>query len=723
MFPFRRECQPMACGPNKVGALPKACRILAIGLLVLLTECGTAWADAESDVTETIVGGVVVQAKLDQGGPGLSVTGANAYTTTAADIANLAAGTNTPLSDVLIQMPGVSLDQNQQIHIRNTEGPQFQYQINGALVPFDINTNPSFVSMINPLFVKQLDLLDGILPSRYSYATGGVVDIATKDGCEQPGGSVSFFGGQRETISPSLQYGGCSGKFSYYFNGYYSQSNTAFSSATPGPNAIHNHTQQGQGFAVFSYALDDKTNLGLILSASASDNQLPNVPGLAPAFTLTGVDSFDSSAINSYLNFRDYLAMLSLKGELAPDLAYQLNYAFHSISQQFLPDNAGELIFQGVASTATNRDLDNTLQGDLTYRTRRHTLGAGFYAGAYHVSANDDSLVFPADADGNQTSSTPIAIHTATVATNVVLGVYVDDLWELSDRLKLNLGLRWDSLTGFTNHSQVDPTINFTYAVDDATITHAGFARYLQLPSFQGISPETPAAFEGTTAAGPPGVTNPLTEDDYEWDVGIVHRFSRALTVSEDTFYEITDRYLDTGQFGSVPIFAPFNYGHGYIWGVELAVKYKLGGFSTYANFTVGDNQQKGVLTGQFNFDPDELAYINNHYIVLDHQPLVGLSGGATYRWRDWAVSLDGVYSSGLRGGFADEEKLPQVVQLNAAVERSWNIRGVGKLTNRLTLLNLFDRVNLIRPAEGIGIFQSAYGPRFTVLDAITLSF
>ena len=85
-------------------------------------------------------------------------------------------------------MPGVAIDQNQQIHIRNTEGPQFQYQINGMLVPLDINTNPPFLSMINPLFVKQLDLLDGVLPARYSYATGGVVDIQTKDGCEQPGG-------------------------------------------------------------------------------------------------------------------------------------------------------------------------------------------------------------------------------------------------------------------------------------------------------------------------------------------------------------------------------------------------------------------------------------------------------------------------------------------------------------------------------------------------------
>src|SRR5271156_3752962 len=141
---------------------------------------------------------VPIQASLIRAPNGVSTTGANRYTVTAQDISNLPRGDNSTITDVLAQMPGVAIDQNQQIHIRNTEGPQFQYQINGVLVPIDINTNPSFLSMINPLFVRQLDLLDGVLPARYSYATGGVIDIQTKDGCEQPGGGVTMLAGQRQ---------------------------------------------------------------------------------------------------------------------------------------------------------------------------------------------------------------------------------------------------------------------------------------------------------------------------------------------------------------------------------------------------------------------------------------------------------------------------------------------------------------------------------------------
>jgi hypothetical protein len=55
------------------------------------------------------------------------------------------------------------------------------------------------------------------------------------------------------------------------------------------------------------------------------------------------------------------------------------------------------------------------------------------------------------------------------------------------------------------------------------------------------------------------------------------------------------------------------------------------------------------------------------------------------------------------------------------SVERSWRVPGLGVLENRIAVLNVLDRVNLIRPAEGIGIFQSAYGPRRTLYDTLTL--
>jgi hypothetical protein len=188
-------------------------------------------------------------------------------------------------------------------------------------------------------------------------------------------------------------------------------------------------------------------------------------------------------------------------------------------------------------------------------------------------------------------------------------------------------------------------------------------------------------------------------------------------------YYEITRHYLDTGQFGAVPIFAPFNYGHGTIWGSETSIRYQDGPVSAYANATVGRNRQQGVVTGQFNFDPDELAFVNGHHIVLDHQPLFGASAGASTKLGPVTLSLDLVYSTGLRAGFADLEQLPPVLQINAGAQFRFTIPHIGEVQNRVTVLNLVDRTDLIRPAEGIGIFQSAYEPRRTFYDTLTMPF
>ena len=566
--------------------------LLAAALPASLARADSSSSPASAQVA--MVETVVVTADHTHG-PHISANGANDYAVTSDAIASLPMGDDTSITDVLAQMPGVAIDQNQQIHIRNTEGPQFQYQINGVLIPFDINTNPPFLSMINPAFVHNLDLLDGVLPAQYSYATGGVVDIQTKDGCVHAGGSAEVLVGQRDTFQPSAQYAGCDGNLGYFASALYSQNDMGFSSATPGPNAIHDHANQGQTFDMLSYALDANTKLSLIVSAAASDNQLPNVPGLAPEYVLANAPPRTSAQINSWLDFRDTLGILTLNGTPSGRLSWELSYAAHYISEAFNPDDAGELIYQGVASKAVHRDIDNTLQGDAFYNLDRHALSAGFYLGDYDVTADDNSLVFPVNSSGQQTSDVPIDVINNTRKTNIVTGVYVNDLWQISPVLRLNSGLRWDTLWGFTDHSQIDPTINLSYAPSSDTSFHAGVARYMQIPSFQGISPGAPAAFAGTTGEGPPGIVNPETEDDVEFDVGVVHTLTPELTISEDNFYENTKRYLDTGQFGDVPIFAPFNYAHGYIWGAELAVAYKTDNLSTYGNVTVGRNMQQGV--------------------------------------------------------------------------------------------------------------------------------
>jgi outer membrane receptor protein involved in Fe transport len=667
---------------------------------------------------------VLVSATRIRAQNGLSVSGTNKYTLSARDIANLPAGEATPLNQVMLQMPGVALDQNQEIHIRG-EHMGIQYQMNGILLPLDINTDPTFTQLLNSYFVKSVSLMDGVLPAQYGYRTSGVIDIHTKDGCGGAHNEFTISGGQRDTVQPSFEFGGCEGNFSYYLTGLYFQSNLGFSSAVAAPDPIHDATQQGQGFAYLTYDLNAATRLSLISGMTVASNQFPNQPNQPPEFQLEQVNPslHPSSAIDSGLDQQDYYGVFALNGFIGSNVDYQLAYTAHYNTETFDPDPVGDLIYQGIASKVFTSDLSNTLAGDLTYRLgAMHTFRGGFYFGEYGVESDQRSQVFPIVA--GQPAITPISVTANVNRINLVYGVYLQDTWRINDRLSLNVGSRWDRVTGFAINSQFSPTINLVYRAWDNTTVHTGFARNFQVPNFQNVSPGIFKLFAGTTGAdgtSPSGNTSPDTETDYTWDTGFTHQFTSRLAFAQDNYFRIDRHYLDEGQFGFVPIDAPFNYVRGYGGGTENSLTYNFENLAVRANVFVAREEDIGVASGQYNFPADEVAHIDRHFIVLDHTPLVGASGGAAYRWKSYQFTFDGLFSSGLRGGFANETQLPKVWQFNMSAARDFVIARLGTVTNRIVLLNIFDRTNLIRPANGIGVFQAAYGPRITVYDALTV--
>ncbi|MGB6552591.1 MAG: TonB-dependent receptor, partial [Candidatus Binataceae bacterium] len=319
---------------------------------------------------------------------------------------------------------------------------------------------------------------------------------------------------------------------------------------------------------------------------------------------------------------------------------------------------------------------------------------------------------------------TPISVISDLNKINLVYGVYIQDTWKLTHTLSVNYGSRWDRVSGFANDSQFSPTINFTWKARPDTTIHAGFARNFQVPNFQNLSSGI-TKLSGTTGGVGPGIplsTSLYAETDYTWDVGYKHEFAPNLILTQDSYFRIDRHYLDEGQFGFVPLDAPFNYVRGYGAGLENSLAYTLPQLTLRGTVFVAREEVRGVASGQYNFPPlAQLEYIDKHYIVLDHTPLVGASWGAAYRWRRYHFTFDGLYSSGLRGGFANTTQLPNIWQFNASAARDFDLPRLATATDRIVLINLFDRTNLIRPATGIGVFQSAYGPRFAVYDALTI--
>ncbi len=211
------------------------------------------------------------------------------------------------------------------------------------------------------------------------------------------------------------------------------------------------------------------------------------------------------------------------------------------------------------------------------------------------------------------------------------------------------------------------------------------------------------------------------------FDAGISQIVMPGLTIGVDAYYKLSNNLIDEGQFGAPIILTAFNYAQGQQSGVELTGSYDRGPLSLYANLAYSRAMGKEINSAQFNFSADELAYIQNNFIHLDHDQTWSGSAGAAYTFnrdstRPTRVSADLLVQSGLRASTAT---IPNGVALPTYA--TVNVSGVQQLRPgtqvRLDILNLADATYQIRNGTGVGVGAPQYGIRRTILAGITQRF
>jgi len=664
--------------------------------------------------------------------------GASQYTFDKEALEKQPGGTNLTLNKSLLQAPGVVQDSYGVIHVRN-EHANLQYRLNGVIVPESIS---GFGTTFDPRIASSIQLITGTLPAQYGYRTAGVINFRTQSGLLGNGGEAGIYGGSFGWLEPNAMIQGSSGNFSYFLSASYLRNNLGIENPEPTRNAIHDRTTQVRPFAYLSDILSDKSRISVFGGSFIGHFQIPDVRGEDPRFAVDGVSTFDSAKLDQNQREITHYGVLayqyagsSFNAQVSPFIRYT--------QTRFTPDpQMGDVIFNGFADAATLSGLAAGVQADASQELgSTHVLRFGVFFQNEHTRSTIVSSVLPICTDpeagcelGMQTSDVPFSITDKGGKTGQLYGVYVQDEWKLTPTLTLNYGARFDLVHSFAHESQISPRANLVWRVTPLTTFHIGYARNFTPPPQELISLREVALFNGTTKQSEIEAADPVkAEREHYFDAGVEQRINGGLKLAIDAYYKRKKNLLDEGQFGSAVVLSPFNYAKGYAWGVEFSGNYTHGPIDLYANVARGQEKGKDIISAQYFFAPDELAYIRDHYIFTDHSQKWTLSGGGSYTIDDGIGTLvptaDFIYASGLRtddpnGIVPNGAALPGYWVFNAGIAQNFEGPGVLKgLSIRADVLNLFDRVYQIRSGEGVGVGAPQWGQRRGMFIGLTKKF
>ncbi len=169
-----------------------------------------------------------------------------------------------------------------------------------------------------------------------------------------------------------------------------------------------------------------------------------------------------------------------------------------------------------------------------------HTVRYGLYGEFERGNISNNSLVFPANPDGTQASTTPINIFDATRLLARTWSAYLQDEWSIGDKWTVNYGVRGDQLPvvphrkpaepacrpGLSGHRQHDRACRLF------ALLHAAGHRDDRRPPIS-------RAFNGTTNQLPERRQQHCrwSERSNYYDLGVSQKIGSTLTLGVDAYY------------------------------------------------------------------------------------------------------------------------------------------------------------------------------------------
>ncbi len=697
--------------------------------VVLPIAAALAQAPADSPPPVQSAPTITVTAKqLDEGRQFIQPSlGASTYEFSPNVISTVPLGQQAPLNQVLLRAPGVAQDSFGQIHVRGDHG-NLQYRLDGVQLPEGMSL---FTNALATQYANKMSLITGALPAQYGFRTAGIIDITLKSGRTDPGLEASMTGGSYNWLQPAASYGGSAGKNDWFVTGQFLHNDIGIENPAPTAYPLHDATDQWHALAKATHIIDDNTRLAFVLGGAQARFQIPQLQGAVPTFTVLGNSLTNSAALDQRQWENNYFGILSLQKHYG-EADFQLSLFSRYSSLYYQPDPLGDLMFNGISPWASRKSFANGAQGDGSWKvTSDHTVRGGFLIQRERATTSTTAQVLGVDDTGAPIDDVPLGISSGSDQVGWLYGVYLQDEWKLTPTVTVNFGARFDAYSYAVAENQLSPRINVVWQPNDWLTAHAGYARYFSPPPLVQINGSAIAATLGTTAQPEVLRNDPVRAEraDY-FDAGFQIKPLPGLTLGFDAWYKIGQNLLDEGQFGAPIFLSSFNYAGANVKGWELTASYDDGPWSIYGNLAWSQAYGTSITSSQFNFAPDELAFISRNYIYLDHDQSWTASAGAAYTFNqgsEWAsrVGADFIFGNGLRKTLVtpNDSSVGSYAVLNLSAAQQIPIKGTRGAQLRLDVLNVFDNSYQLRDGTGVGVGAPQFGMRRAFLVTLNQKF
>jgi outer membrane receptor protein involved in Fe transport len=520
------------------------------------------------------------------------------------------------------------------LHMRG--GHQVNWFLDGIPV---VNTNiaANVAPLINPKNVDELETERGGFSSQYGDRTYGFFNVVTPTGFDRNNDiELIASAGNFYSTDDQVNIAGHGQKYAYYASIDGNRSELGL--GTPTSQVIHDQQSGIGGFGSILFNVGPKDQIRAVVSARGDHYQIPNTP------------DDQAAGIRDVQLERDTLMGMNWTHTFGEGVLFSLAPYYHYNNAHYvggpfdtpstLDDNARSTYFGGRAVLQLQKGRHNARVGmeiwgqhdNTSFQLTSH-VSSDFLSQQEHQWANSNSA-------------------------------FLEDQFQATRWLTLNLGLRLTHYAGLVNENAADPRIGAAIRIPRLQwIIRGYYAYYYQPPPLNSISGPLLkyALTQGVSFIAVPG------ERDVQHDFGLTIPI-KGWALEADNFHTSARNFLDHDVIGDSGIFVPLTDLGARISGTEVSLRSPELGHMLRARIAYSNQIAQGIgpITGGLFEDAPTGAFL------LDHDQRNTLSAVFAFRLphRWWATPVYN-YGSGFLEGNGPGH-LPPHSTVDLSIGKAW---------------------------------------------------